>query len=379
MEMLTKREARRFLLRKHGLLGAYRFSGKAGALAFLRQAGCIQFDPIDVCGRSPDLTFHARVKGFSRRQLWELLYRDRKAVDYFDKNLSIIPVEDWPYFARERAAHLDSERSRERLRAVRPQILAEIARRGPLCAGDFEIAEKVDWYWSSTSIARAALEHLYFTGELAIHHKKGNLKYYDLAENCIPLFLLTQPDPLPEDHAHRKWRVRRRIGAVGLLWDRGSDAWLGIPGLQAKERSAIFAELTEEEKLLPLEVEGLRLYCLAEDRALLDSIRSGDRFRPRCELIAPLDSLLWDRRLIEALFGFSYRWEIYTPQEKRKYGYYVLPVLHGDVFMGRAEPVFDRTAGVLTVKNYYPEPGVPQDPAALDGALRRLEEFLRRE
>ena len=138
MDILTKREARRFLLRKHGLLGAYRFSGKAGALAFLRQAGCVQFDPIDICGRSPDLTFHARVKGFTRRQLWELLYRDRKAVDYFDKNLSIIPVEDWPYFARERAAHLDSERSRERLRAVRPQILAEIARRGPLCAGDLE-------------------------------------------------------------------------------------------------------------------------------------------------------------------------------------------------------------------------------------------------
>ena len=99
MKELTKEQARRFILAKQGLLGRYRFSGKAGALCYIRQAGCIQYDPVDVCGKNAELTLQSRVRGFRKSMLQELLYQDRKLVDYADKELSIWPAEDWPYFS----------------------------------------------------------------------------------------------------------------------------------------------------------------------------------------------------------------------------------------------------------------------------------------
>ena len=102
--------------------------------------------------------------------------------------------------------------------------------------------------WSGKSnAARAALEQLYSTGELIIHHKKGARKFYDLAEKYLPRTLLAAPDPFPEDAAHQRWRMLRRIGAVGLMWNRPSDAWLGIPGLKADQRKDAFRKLMEEE------------------------------------------------------------------------------------------------------------------------------------
>lgn len=93
-------QARRFVLLQQGLLGGYRYAGKQGALDFVRHAGCIQFDPVDVCGKMAELTLQSRVKGFSKQQLNELLYEDRRLFDYPDKQLSILPTENWPYYGR---------------------------------------------------------------------------------------------------------------------------------------------------------------------------------------------------------------------------------------------------------------------------------------
>ena len=343
-QKLTNAEARRFLLYKHGLIGPYRFSGKAGVLDFVRQAGCLQFDPIDVCGKNAELVLQSRVKGFRKQTLYNLLYRDRSLVDYFDKNLAIFPAEDWKYFRRYHERHRDHERSRAEIDAVRGQVKDIIRARGPVCSADLDMDRKVDWYWSHTKLSRAALEHLYFCGELAVHHKKGTIKYYDLIENCLSPAVLSEPDPYPDGHEHRKWHVLRRIGAVGLLWNRASDAWLNIAGLKSEERERIFAELYAEGRIMQAEVEGINdpLYYRAEDRALLERVRRGPALKKRCEFLAPLDNMLWDRRLILALFGFDYKWEIYTPQDQRKYGYYVLPVLYGDSLVGRIEMVRDK-------------------------------------
>ena len=217
---LTQSEARRFILLKQGLLGDYKFAGKAGVLEFIRQAGCIQFDPIDVCGKSPEIVLQSRIGGFQKSVLYELLYTDRKLLDYFDKNLAIIPVENWVYFERERIKHRNWERSQEEIKKVRDKIVTAISEKGPLSSADLDLSQKVHWYWSSTKLSRAALEHLYFSGELGIHHKKGTNKYYDLIENLVPEDILNQPEPYPCDFDHRKWCVLQRIGSLGLLWNR---------------------------------------------------------------------------------------------------------------------------------------------------------------
>ncbi|MDE5951002.1 MAG: winged helix DNA-binding domain-containing protein, partial [Acetatifactor sp.] len=289
---LTKKEARKFILYKQGLLGEHRFKGKDGVLDFIRQAGCIQFDPIDVCGKSPEIVLQSRVAGFTKTMLYELLYTDRKLVDYFDKNLAIMPVENWKYFERERENHRSWEKSHEEIGQVHDQVIAAITEKGPQCSADLDIPQKVNWYWSETKLSRAALEHMYFSGELAIHHKSGNMKYYDLIRNCIPEEILAAPEPYPGDFAYRKWRVLRRIGSLGLLWNRASDAWLGIPSqynsLKAKERSEIFAELLAEGRILPVRVEGVAhtLYCLAEDGDIAGYIRDNAPTKQRCEFIA---------------------------------------------------------------------------------------------
>jgi uncharacterized protein YcaQ len=144
----------------------------------------------------------------------------------------------------------------EEVDRIAGEILTVIEEKGPVSSKDIGYEEKVDWYWSSTKLARAALETLYFRGDLVVHHKKGTNKYYALSKDYIPKELLEAEDPLPEELEHLKWRVLRRISAVGLLWNKPSDAWLFIWNLKAQERNRVFEELLKEDKITAISVEG---------------------------------------------------------------------------------------------------------------------------
>lgn len=396
MIQLTNRQARQFLLLKQGLLGEHIFNGKQGAFDFVRQAGCIQFDPVDACGKNAELTLQSRVRGFTKKTLYELLYEDRLLVDYPDKNLSILPTEDWPYFERYRQAARNNAGKFPELEELAGEAKRYIAKNGPVSSDDLPIEGSIHWHsaihWSGewggkTNAARAVLEQLYSTGELVIHHKQGARKYYALAADYIPQRILEAPDPVTDEFAHQKWRLLRRIAAVGLLWNRPSDAWLNIWGMKAKERTRAFEELQEEGEILPVQVEGIKtvLYFHVKDRPVLERVLSQAEgaskkapFKPRCEFLAPLDCFLWDRNLIRELFGFDYKWEIYTPAAQRKYGFYVLPILYGERFIGRIEAAADRKTGVLTVKNIWYEEDVRRTKKmseALQRSIRRFAKF----
>jgi uncharacterized protein YcaQ len=365
MIRLTKQQARQFLLLKHGLVGEHQYDGKSGIMEFTRQVGCLQYDPIDICGKNAELVLQSRIRGFSKNMLEELLYQDRLLIDYPDKNLAIIPVEDWPYFERYRQAARLHAGSYPQMETLTSQVRAYIQQVGPVSSnelnalhleGDFTWRSAIHWS-SGNNVSRSVLEQMYSTGELVIHHKKGTRKYYDLAEKHIRADLLHAPDPLLNELHHHKWRVLRRIGAVGLLWNRASDAWLNIWGLKTEQRNRVFHELLLEERIVAVEVEQMkeRLYCRAEDLPIIERILQNPELQERCEFIAPLDNLMWDRKLIYALFEFDYKWEIYTPALKRKFGYYVLPLLYGDRFIGRAEIIVERKFKRLVVKRVWYE------------------------
>lgn len=385
---MTNQQARQFMLLKQGLLGEHRFIGKQGALDYVRQAGCIQFDPVDVCGKNAELTLQSRVKGFTKRTLHELLYENRKLVDFPDKNLSIFPIEDWPYFERYRRAARESGIRFPELAQLEEQTKSYIAQNGAVSSDDLPVDGNIHWHsaihWSGawdgkTNAARAILEQLYSTGELVLHHKQRARKYYALARDYMPEQLLNAPDPLPDDFEHIKWRVLRRISAVGLLWNRLSDAWLNIWGMKSPERKRAFGELLEAGKILEVQVEGIKncLYCNARDLPLAERALEDGTYKSRCEFLAPLDCFLWDRNLIKELFGFDYRWEIYTPAVKRKYGFYVLPVLYGERFVGRIEAVSEKKTGVLTVKNLWFEDGIKQTKKLLTAVQSCVKRFAR--
>ena len=386
---LTKPQARSFILAKQGLLGDFRFSGKEGALAYVRQAGCIQYDPVDVCGKNAELTLQSRVKGFQKSMLAELLYKDRLLVDYADKELSIWPAEDWPYFApyRERSRKLGA--SFPGLAELEEEALDYIRAKGPVSGDTLPIEGEIFWHssmhWSGnwhkkSKAARSVLEQLYTDGTLVIHHKNGSRKFYDLAERQLPEPLLTAEFPCADEEELLRWRVLRRIGAVGLLWERNSPAFLGI-GIRAEERRAALSALESRGAIRPARIEGIRaaFYYRAEDEPLMRAVLEGEAdTKARMEFLAPLDPLLWDKALVAALWDFQYSWEIYTPADKRKYGYYTLPVLWGCDFIGRIEAAADQKSGTLHVKNVWLEPGVRQTKKlhlALERTIRRFARF----
>ena len=190
-DTITKQQARQFILAKQGLIGTYRFTGKQGAYEYVRQAGCIQYDPVDVCGKNAELTLQSRVKGFKKTMLHELLYKDRLFVDYPDKELSIWPSEDWPYFSSYRERSIKSGKSFKGLKRLEKEAIEYIDKHGPVSSDTLPIEGEIFWHssmhWSGnwdkkSPAARSVLEQLYTDGVLVIHHKKGSRKFYDLAE-----------------------------------------------------------------------------------------------------------------------------------------------------------------------------------------------------
>ncbi len=386
---ITREQTRRFILSRQGLLGRHRFAGKEGAVQYVRQAGCIQYEPVDVCGKNAELTLQSRVKGFKKQTLADLLYKDRLLVDYSDKELSIWPREDWPYFSGYRRRSMAHGQAFAGIPELEARAVAYIREHGPVSGDTLPIEGTVFWHssmhWSGnwhreSPAARSVLEQLYTDGVLIIHHKKGSRKFYDLADRYFDAALLGAENPCPDGASFLRWRILRRIGAVGLLWNRRSDAWLGID-MTTEQRNEVFAALEAEGGVAAVRMEGLGtpLYMRAEDVPLMDAVmRDEIDVRPRLEFLAPLDPMLWDRRLVEAIWDFQYRWEIYTPAAKRRYGYYVLPMIYGQNLIGRMEAVADRKAGALIVRNVWYESGVRQTKkleAAVDAGIRRLARF----
>lgn len=369
--------AKKFMLYKNGLIGPYKFKAKDGILEYIQSVSVIQYDPVDVCGKSHEIVLNSRVKGFSKPMLYELLYKDRALFDYHDKQMSVMLMEHWKYFERTRRVFAEKFPSKDTIAELSGYIQKMIDEKGEISSKDIPSDVKVDWFWAQTGANRAVLEALYLEGKIVISNKSGAIKYYGMAEKVIPEEFYSMEEPHIYDIDHIKWRIKRRIGALGLLWNRPSDAFLGIKDLSAQDRVRAFKELEECGEIIAVNIENIdeNFYLLKEDMPMLNYVSEGETLKPRCELLAPLDNFLWDRKLIEKLWGFKYKWEIYTPEVKRQYGYYVLPVLYGIDLIGRIELKRDTKEKIMIKKNFWPEEGVKLTKAksvALEKAVERL-------
>ncbi|SDT49562.1 hypothetical protein SAMN05444162_4586 [Paenibacillaceae bacterium GAS479] len=359
---LSNRDARRFLLDHHGLGQDQPFKGKDGIMEYIRRVGCIQFDPLDAAGRNAELVLQSRLPDFRPIMLDELLYKDRLLVDGLDKVMSIYATSDWPMFHRTRDKAKESYGNLPQIAAFTSTVRQALQERGPLLSRELDSSIKLDWAWAPARLSKAAMESMYLWGELVIARKQRNQRVYDLAENWLSPELLAAPDPYPDDSGHARWRVLRRIGGVGLLHPRASDAWVGTRFMNASQRNDIFRELAEEGLLIVVDADGLSAphYARSEDLErwfASDPEKRWESAPCRTSFLAPLDNLLWDRRLVRELFGFTYTWEVYKPAAQRQYGYYVLPVLHGDQIVARFEPGRTKGAnGSRIIIGWWPEP-----------------------
>ena len=333
---LTRSQARQFIVLWQGLSGPYRWRTNAEIVGLVHQLGCLQFDPIDICGRNADLVLQARVGGYRKSQLETLLYKERKLIDALDKNMAIYAEQDYPKFARNRLHTMGYHRVSEQIENAAAQIKQFMRTHPVICSQDLQWDENLVWVWGRTaSLAAVALEVMLYRGDVVIHHRRGTIRYYNLTSERFP-GLDPLADPFASDAEYYGWRIERRIRALGLCWNRPSDAWLGIEKMKSPERQAAFALLMKQNRIIPVTVEGVDqpLFTVPEALPWLEKVMRKEPFRKRMEFLGPLDNALWDRRLIEALFDFQYKWEIYTPKVQRQYDSYVLPVLWGGLSAG---------------------------------------------
>lgn len=387
--------ARRFLVLHH-LLAPPRSlpPGPDSVMQVFERLGSLQFDPLEIAGRNHDVALLARVAGYRRAWTDQLLYEDRRLFEAYNKGLSLLPTAELPWhrltWDRNRAEH-DGGAFDEHAPLVE-ELLTRIRERGPMSATDIEPRAAIDWYWRPTNPVRAILEALAEAGILGLARREGNRRIYDLVERLFPPALLAERRTEREQRSHR---LLSRYRAHGLLGRTGSsELWYGT-GRQAAERAELRAELVTAGTIVPLEVEGVRgeRYVLGDELGLLDRARAEvaagaepGGVDPGVAFLAPLDPFVWDRDLLRTLFAFDYVWEVYVPARKRRWGYYVLPVLYGDRLVGRIEPRIERATATLRVLGLWWEDGfepladprfVPAFAAALEahrafGDVRRV-------
>lgn len=339
----------------------------------LSRTGLLQIDSVSAVVRAHYMPLYSRLGPYPLALLDNAaVTRKRTVFEYWAHEASFLPVETYPLMRwRMQRAEKGEEMylglakwGRER-KAMIEEIYGQVAERGPIAASDIE-GHKGNGGWWGWSEAKHAFEWLFWAGRITTAYRRGFERYYDLPERVLPQAILDLPVPSVED-AHRELlRISARAHGIATYGDL-RDYFRLAPG----DTKARIEELVEMGELLPAKVEGWDKPAYLHKDA---------RFPRRIEaraLLAPFDPVVFERTRTEKLFGFRYRIEIYTPAEKRQYGYYVLPFLLGDRIVARVDLRADRPAGALRVHAAFAEAGAPAETAAqLFDELKQMQAWL---
>lgn len=351
-ERLTIAQARRIALAAQGFTDP-RPTGRVDRRHLRRvldRIGLIQIDSVNVLVRSQELPLFARL-GPHPRTLIPDATRDGELFEYWVHEASHVPTDDHHLYRWS----MDSPRrwgGFHRFITERRDFVEEVyeivRERGPLVAGDLGRREGKKGSWWDYDDAKVALEILFDHGRVAAVRRPNDFaRVYDIAERVLPAHVLARP-PVPEHEAKKELLVRAaRHHGVGTAADLADYH-------RIKHTRHLVAELVEEGRLIPVEVEGWRQPAYLHPDAALPR-----RVLARA-LLSPFDPVVWYRDRAERLFDFEYRIEIYTPKPKRRYGYYVLPFLLGEELVGRVDLKADRAAGRLLVQAAWAEPGISE-------------------
>lgn len=385
---LTPTTARRLAIARQHLDGLPRPADQM--LDVIRDLGCLQLDPTSAVARSHLLVLWSRLGSYDRAHLDHLLWHDRQLFEYWAHAASIVLTEDFPIHYDMMSRYNDgdsawSARSREWLQqniAFRDHILEELGKRGPLSSKDFEDKSASGWAsmgWTSGRNVARMLDFLWTQGQILVRERRGQTRYWDLAERCLPDW--TPRHALPRREVVRR-SAQRALRALGV--GRANQIKQHFTRNRYPDLQPVLDELETEGRIQRVKITGEGTtwpgvwYIHADDLPLLDRLEAGD-WQPRTTLLSPFDNLIADRARTELMFDFEYRIEIYVPKDKRKYGYFVLPILHGDRLIGRIDPLMNRSQGVLNVNAVYAEPDAPQNgdtALAIGSAVEQLAAFL---
>ncbi|HIP79145.1 MAG TPA: winged helix-turn-helix domain-containing protein [Kiloniellaceae bacterium] len=380
--LIDTRSARRLFLQRQGLCESpYRKIGHEDLLALIDRLGFVQVDSIQTVERAHHMILFARNQTYRHRQLSRLVEKDAALFENWTHDASLIPSRYFPYWKRRFAQRSEQLRARwgknrrgnfeKELEAV----LGHIEDHGPAMARDLggEDTKKPkgsngwwDWHPSKT-----ALEYLWHSGRLAVSARSGFQKVYDLTERVIP-----EPhrSGSPSEAEIIDWACRSALERLGLATSGEIAAFWDLVTPEEAKAWCRAQSGKDLEEVLVADTKGGRpraAYCSAAADPLQDLPEPPKRLR----VLSPFDPLIRDRKRCERLFGFHYRIEVFVPAAKRRYGYYVFPLLEGDRMIGRIDMKHERESATLRVKGLWLEPKIKLSRARRD----RLEAELERQ
>jgi uncharacterized protein YcaQ len=345
-------------------LGAQGFGGprNGGSLASLRKLSqrlnAFQIDSVNVLVRAHYMPAFSRLGPYPMKALTTLAYDKRELFEYWGHAACFLPMAYYPTWRWRMEGRLAEEYAGSNKKPL-DTVYAHIRDNGPTGAGAIEIGSKGTGNWWGWSHAKAAAEALFRMGRVAVARRKNFERIYDITERVIPPEVLATPAPSADEGKKQLLVLAAKSHGIGTAtdiagyfhienwWDRAQTQ----PGKRKSHLPRLIAELVEEGRLLPASVEGWD-----KPAYVVPKTRVPKPIHARA-LLSPFDPLMWERKPTQRLFGFDYKIEIYVPAPKRIYGYYCLPFLLGDTFVGRVDLKADRKNSTLLVPGAFSEPG----------------------
>ncbi|MCB8967995.1 MAG: crosslink repair DNA glycosylase YcaQ family protein [Chloroflexota bacterium] len=384
MQTLTRQDVRRLAISRQHLDGAERPS----LLDVIRDLGCVQLDPIRHVERTHLLVLWSRLGLFDTAELERLRFEERALFEYWAHAASLVLTEEWPvhgWYMRHLQAQPDHKwmaENREMIDPLLQEMVAEF-QKGPRMSRDLELEQdpRFDSRWWSGRYASVLIDYLWSRGKLIVYGRPfNNHRVWGIADDFWPDWT---PREEWSDEQVTRFSVQKAVRALGAATPKQIKQHY-TRGRYPK-LTAVLHKLVKEGVLHEVTVladDGTPLpgpwYLHQDDGGLLAQIQAGE-WNGRTTLLSPFDNLICDRDRTELLFDFFFRIEIYVPKAKRQYGYYVLPILHGDRLIGRIDADMDRKTNTLHMHNVYAEDGAPQDAAtvqAITQAAANLAQFL---
>lgn len=332
-------------------------SGKDGVVSIVEHLGYVQIDTISVIERAHHHVIWTRVPDYEPRMLHELQAVNRTVFEYWGHAASYLPMSDYRYYLERMKSFPQgwnywTKELFDKYRPVMKQVMDRIRKEGPLGSADFE-SPKGDrrgtwWDWKP---AKAALEMLFWKGDLMVTERRNFQRIYDLTERVLPSWADTR---IPNNNEIDRFLVTRALKAGGLATAREIRDHIHLA--DQKRIDEAIKELIDAGEVIEIKVEGLgdkKYYSLHEniEKTLSDKEKKAGKGGKEVHLLSPFDNLVIQRERINKLFGFNYQLECYVPKDKRKNGYFMLPILWGEELVGKLDPKAERKEGVLTVHN----------------------------
>jgi len=380
---ISKQTHRRFVLGKQGLWPGRRWTGLKGTAQAIRSCEAVQLDPLNVAARSQDIVLHSRVLDYKPEYLYKVAYDQRQFFDYGGW-LAMYPMADLPYWR----VHMEKRSHDKHIEGfvlnhepLFEQVRAELRKRGPLGNRDLNGNKVGLWNYRGRKDTSLALFDMWLSGELMMHHRNGFDRVYDFRENIAP----KEFDYVATEKEAEEFFARKAVAFVGLKREANMRVELNYylrKDYSKTEIASLLEGWKETGLFAQVQIEGGRdaYLVLNEDVQALESLEKGrvpKGWNPKgattLEEVTFLSSLdiVSARGRAMKLFDFDYKWEVYVPAEKRRWGYYVLPILYGDDLVARLDPKLDRTTMTLDIKGFWHEDDAPVKDLDFANALAR--------